>query len=138
MRPHFRRTYVLNKLIAAVSATLVFASLAPGSALAAHRTPVAKAGAVGSGGQVAAGSGYSVSHDGTGAYTIEVPAGFFHGCPAVMVTPAGGNGDVPIANDYNYITCGNHGAVKIQIRIVGRSTGNLQDNAFHFVMVDTY
>ncbi|HEX3457891.1 MAG TPA: hypothetical protein VHR97_08055 [Candidatus Baltobacteraceae bacterium] len=128
---------MLNELIAAISATLVIASLAPGSALAAHRTTAAKAGAVGAGGQVA-GSGYSISHDGTGAYTIEVPAGFFHNCPAVMVTPAGGNGDVPIANDYNYISCGNHGDVKIQIRIVGRSTGNLQDNAFHFVMVDAY
>jgi len=76
-----------------------------------------------------------VSHDDTGEYTIDVPAGFFTStCPVILVTPAGQNGETPIPDDYNYITCGGNGEVKMQVRIRGRKDGALQDNAFHFYM----
>ena len=99
-----------------------------------HKKPAVKAGIVGSDGTIIAGSNFSVSHDGTGEYTLDVPAGYFKNCPVVMVTPAGVNGHAPIPDDYDYSTCGNNGEVKIQIRIYSRTDGSLQDNAFHFVM----
>ena len=96
-----------------------------------------KGGIVGADGSIITGTGYSVSHDGTGEYTIDVPGGFFTtGCPVIMVTPAGANGETPIADDFDYITCGaGSGEVKMQIRIHGRKTGVLQDNAFHFLIM---
>ncbi len=96
-----------------------------------HKKPAVKAGIVGSDGTIIAGSDVSVSHDGTGEYTLDVPAGYFKNCPVVMVTPVGVNGH---ADDYDYSTCGNNGEVKIQIRICSRTDGSLQDNAFHLVM----
>ena len=57
-----------------------------------HKKPAVKAGIVGSDGTIIAGSNFSVSHDGTGEYTLDVPAGYFKNCPVVMVTPAGVNG----------------------------------------------
>ncbi|MFY9720283.1 MAG: hypothetical protein WAK16_11655 [Candidatus Cybelea sp.] len=101
-----------------------------------HKKPAIKAGIVNSDGSIGAGTGYSVSHDGTGEYTLDVPGGFKN-CPAVLVTPSGINGHAPIANDYNYTACGGGGEVKIQIRVYSRTSGALQDNSFHFVMIDT-
>ncbi|HEY2474470.1 MAG TPA: hypothetical protein VGI19_06670 [Candidatus Cybelea sp.] len=102
-----------------------------------HKKTAMKAGIVNSAGSIVAGTGYSVSHDGTGEYTLQVPAGFFKDCPALIVTPAGLNGHLAIPDDYDYITCGNNGQVKIQVREYERPTGALQDNAFHFIMMDT-
>jgi hypothetical protein len=101
-----------------------------------RKTPI-KAGIVNSSGSIVAGTGYSVSHDGTGEYTLDVPAGFFKNCPAVTVTPSGLNGHLAIPDDYNYEACGNNGEVKLQIRLYERASGALQDNAFHFAMIDT-
>lgn len=99
-----------------------------------HKKSAVKAGVVGSDGSIIAGSGFSVSHDGTGEYTLDVSAGYFKNCPVVMVTPAGVDGHAPIPNDYDYYTCGNNGEVKIQIRIYSATDGSLQDNSFQFVM----
>jgi hypothetical protein len=99
-----------------------------------HKKSAVKAGVVGSDGSIIAGSNFSVSHDATGEYTLDVPAGYFKNCPAVTVTPAGVNGHAPIPDDYDYYTCGNNGEVKIQIRIYSRTDGSLQDNSFQFVM----
>jgi hypothetical protein len=96
-----------------------------------------KAGIVNSSGSIVAGTGYSVSHDGTGEYTLDVPAGFFANCPVINVLPAGLNGHLAIPDVYNYITCGNNGEVKMQVRFYERASGALQDNAFHFAMIDT-
>lgn len=95
-----------------------------------------KGGIVAGDGSIVTGSGFSVSHDGTGEYTIDVPAGFFGTtCPVIFVTPAGIESHAPIPDDYNYITCGGAGEVKMQIRIYSRTDGALEDNAFHFLMM---
>ncbi|HEX4012324.1 MAG TPA: hypothetical protein VHX17_00385 [Candidatus Cybelea sp.] len=96
-----------------------------------------KAGIVNSNGSIVSGTGYSVSHDGAGEYTLDVPAGYFKECPAIDVLPAGLNGHLVIPDVYDYITCGNNGEVKMQIRLYERAGGALQDNAFHFAMIDT-
>jgi hypothetical protein len=124
------------KSIAVVVASLALAS----SALASPPDSVpgkgSKGGIVAADGSIVLGTGFSVSHDGTGEYTIDVP--FFPDCPVVLVTPAGTNGHAPIVNDYNYITCNTAGGeAKIQIRIYSRTDGSLQDNAFHFLMAKT-
>jgi hypothetical protein len=129
--------------IVAVAASLLVASSAlasslyPSEALQNSEPPGKnnkhKGGIVAMDGSIVTGTGFSVSHDGTGQYTIDVPAGFFTStCPMILVEPAGQNGETPITDDYNYITCGGSGEVKMQIRIRGRKTGVLQDNAFHF------
>jgi len=92
-----------------------------------------KGGIVASDGSIVTGTGFSVSHDGTGKYTIDVPPGFFTStCPVILVTPAGYTSEFPIVNDYDYITCGGSGEVKMQVRFWGRKDGAAQDNAFHF------
>jgi hypothetical protein len=133
--------------ILAAAASLVLASSAfasalyPGQPSGFHHLvkPGSKAkskgGTVAADGSIGLGTGYSVSHDGTGEYTIDVPAGYFKECPLILATPAGFTSEFPIINDYNYITCGGSGEVKMQIRIWGRKTGALQDNAFHFLMI---
>ncbi len=128
--------------ILALTAMLVIASSALASAFEPqtrfepnHKKSAIKAGIVASDGSVAGGTGFSVSHDGTGEYTLQVPAGYFKDCPVVMVTPSGVNGHAPIPDDYNYMACGNNGQVKIQIRIYSRTDGALQDNSFHFAMI---
>jgi hypothetical protein len=94
-----------------------------------------KGGVVAADGSIITGMGFSVSHDATGRYTIDVPAGFFTStCPVILVTPAGYTSEFPIVNDYDYITCGGGGEVKMQIRMWGRKDGAPQDNAFHFFM----
>jgi hypothetical protein len=139
--PLLWRTHVNNKYIAALTAALVVASLAPASAgispLRHGKGTAIKAGIVNQQGSIVAGTGYSVSHDGTGKYTLDVPAGFFKSCPALLVTPSGVDGHAPIPDDFDYITCGNGGEVKIQITIYSRTNGALQGNSFHFAMIDT-
>jgi hypothetical protein len=132
---------VRNKPILALTMLLVVATSALASAFEPqirfqpdHKSAT-KAGVVGTTGSIVAGTGFSVSHDGTGEYTLDVPAGKFKNCPVVLVTPAGLNGHAPIPDDYDYSTCGNNGEVKIQIRIYSRTNGALQDNAFHFAMI---
>ena len=133
--------------ILAVAASLIMASSAfasalyPGQTLGSHH-PVSpgkkaksKGGIINSDGSIIEGTGYSVSHDGTGEYTIDVPADYFKDCPVILTAAAGVNGHAPIVNDYNYITCGS-GEVKMQIRIWSRTDGALQDNSFHFLMMD--
>ncbi len=132
--------------ILALATSMVMASSAFASALYPDQTGLhhsvspgkkakSKGGIVASDGSIVAGTGYSVSHDGTGEFTLDVPAGYFTDCPVILVTPAGVDGHAPIVNDYNYITCGN-GEVKMQIRIWSRTDGTLQDNSFHFLMMD--
>jgi len=96
-----------------------------------------KGGIVAADGSIITGSGFSVSHDGTGEYTIDVPGGYFtNGCPVIFVTPAGLNPHASIPNDFNYITCGaGSGEVKMQVRLYSRTDGSLQDNAFHFLIM---
>jgi hypothetical protein len=134
-----------NKLVAA-TALLVIASTGFAPAQVFNRPPVmhpdgggsgkkpSLAGIVNQSGQVVNGSGFSVSHDGTGKYTISIPSGF-KTCPVILVTPAGANGDEPIANDFNYITCGS-GSVKMQVEIYGRQSGALMDNSFNFLVIE--
>ena len=62
-----------------------------------------KAGIVNSSGSIVAGTGYSVSHDGTGEYTLDVPAGLFKNCPAIVASPAGLNGHLAIPDVYDYV-----------------------------------
>ncbi|MGA2759550.1 MAG: hypothetical protein ABSF08_04400, partial [Candidatus Cybelea sp.] len=104
---------MLSKPLFALTASLVMATpglasarlitpparvMQPGQAFVQpnHKKAAVKAGIVGSDGSIIAGSNFSVSHDGTGEYTLDVPAGYFKNCPAVMVTPAGVNGHAPI------------------------------------------
>jgi type 1 fimbria pilin len=132
---------VSSKSLASLTAALVFALTAFASARIVlpddGKKPTFRAGIVTSSGSIVAGTGYSVSHDGTGEYTVDFPAGTFRSCPAITATPAGINAHLPIANVYNYITCGGAGEVKVQIRLYARNDGSLQDNAFHFVMDET-
>ncbi|HEX4159511.1 MAG TPA: hypothetical protein VHY79_13640 [Rhizomicrobium sp.] len=133
--------------IVALTASLIMASPAFAAALypdqpnGSHHSVTpgkkikSKGGIVGGDGSIITGTGYSVSHDGTGEYTIDVPDGYFTDCPEILVTAAGNNGHAPIVNDYDYITCG-QGEVKMQIRIWSRTDGSAQDNAFHFLMID--
>ncbi len=123
-------------LVFAVSAFASARIVVPGSPDKAKKPP-ARAGIVGSTGSIVAGTGYSVSHDGTGEYTIQFPAGTFANCPAIMVTPSGVNGHLVIANDFNYTACGGGGQVKMQVRMYTRQDGTLEDNSFHFVMNET-
>jgi hypothetical protein len=134
----------MPKKLAVIAALLVLGSSGMASAQvvrpvmmhpagsSAKRKP-SQAGTVSLSGQTVVGTGFTVTHDGTGRYTLDIPNGF-KGCPVVMVTPAGMNGDIPIVNDFDYITCGN-GEVKIQIAIFGRSSGNYMDNSFNFLVI---
>jgi hypothetical protein len=90
-----------------------------------------KGGIVNTNGSIGYGSGFSVSHLGTGSYQIVFPNGTFKTCPVIALTGAGGNGDVPVMNLSNY-GCSN-GGLTIVVGIVSRTNGSLQDNAFHFV-----
>ena len=101
------------------------------------KNPEIRAGIVHADGTISQGRRFAVSHDGTGEYTLNVPARQFKNCPTIIVTPWGVNGHAPIANSFDYITCGNFGEVKIQIRIYSRTDGAGQDNGFMFVMNDT-
>jgi hypothetical protein len=93
------------------------------------------AGIVNADGSINTGSGFSVSHDGTGKYTLDVPAGYFKRCPAILATPWGYTSEFPIVDDYDYIICGNLQEVRMQIRVWGRKTGAAQDNSFQFLMI---
>jgi hypothetical protein len=135
-----------SKPLIALTASLIFATSALASARFVQfdgrfaqpdsKKHAVKAGIVAGDGSIVSGTGYSVSHDGTGEYTVDIPSGTFPGCPAINVTGAGINGHAPIADVYNYITCGS-GEVKAQIRIYSNNGSGLQDNSFHFVMNET-
>jgi hypothetical protein len=131
-----------SKPLIALTASIIFATSAFASARVIIAQPdgkknAVKAGIVAGDGSIVSGTNYSVSHDGTGEYTITVPSGTFPGCPAILVTGAGVNGHAPVANVYNYITCGGGGQVKAQIRIYANNGSGLEDNSFHFVMNET-
>jgi hypothetical protein len=69
--------------------------------------------------------------------TLGVPAGNkFKNCPVIVLAPAAVSGGIPIPNVYSYITCGNKGEVKVQVRLYLRTDGTHQDNAFHFTMIE--
>lgn len=140
---------MLNKSFVNLTAALVFGTTALASARVFTypnqslfqpnhaKGPAILAGIVAGNGTIAGGTGFSVSHDATGEYTLDVPAGNkFKSCPVVVLTPAGVSGGIPIPDDYDYITCGNQGEVKIQVRIYSRTDGTHQDNAFHFAMIE--
>ena len=138
--------------IVAVTASLLMASSAfasslyPSHALGFQNSPPpghhkvkSKGGVVGADGSIILGTWFSVSHDATGEYTLDIPGSVFGTsiCPVILITPAGVNGHAPIADDFNYITCkAGDGEVKMQIRIYSRTDGALQDNAFHFLMIE--
>jgi hypothetical protein len=134
-----------NKLTAAAAALFVLGSSGLASAqvirpvmlhaaASSAKNKPSQGGTVNLSGQIVDGTGFTVSHDGTGKYTLDIPSGY-KGCPVVMVTPVGTNGDIPIVNDFDYITCGN-GEVKIQIAIFGRSSGTYLDNSFNFLVIE--
>jgi|HubBroStandDraft_6_1064221.scaffolds.fasta_scaffold425747_3 hypothetical protein len=100
------------------------------------KKPAIKAGIVSSTGAIVQGTGFVVSHDGTGEYTIDFPAGTFTNCPAIIATGSGINTHTPVANVFNYVSCGNNGEVKAQLRMYSNSGSGLQDNSFHFVLVE--
>jgi hypothetical protein len=83
---------------------------------------------------VVAGAGFTIAHNSTGVYTIVFPSGTFKTCPAVNVTPAGGNGGIPIGNLASY-GCGN-GGVTLVITMSNIANQQPQDNAFHFTLND--
>ena len=98
-----------NKLIAALTALSILGSsgLASAQVMRPMMHPLAGAakkkpslgGVIGLSGQIVDGTGFTVSHDGTGKYTIDIPSGF-KTCPVILVTPAGGNGTtMTLAND---------------------------------------
>lgn len=118
-------------------AVVTAACLAIGASLVASPALAVKpvAGIVNADGTINTGTGFSVSHDGLGQYTLDVPAGHFKRCPAILLTAWGYTSEFPILEDYDYVTCGNLGEVKMQIRVWGRKDGAAQDNAFHFVMI---
>jgi hypothetical protein len=125
--PASRISVVAAACLAIGASPLVIAS----PALAAKTV----AGIVNADGTINTGTGFSVSHDGVGQYTLDVPAGKFKKCPAILLTAWGYTSEFPIIEDYDYITCGNLAEVKMQIRVWGRKDGAAQDNAFHFVMI---
>ena len=146
--PKIGERYVFNKPLINLTAALIVATTAFASARVFtypdqtafqpdHKKSATKAGIVSWDGSIVAGTGYAVSHDGAGEYTLDVPAGKFKTCPVILVTPSGVHGHAPIANDYNYITCGSGSEVKIQVRFYARNDGALQDNSFHFFMTAT-
>jgi hypothetical protein len=125
------------KSIAVLAASLVLASsaIAAPSVPGHHKGAKSKGGIVASDGSIVEGTGFSVSHDGTGEYTLDVPGGYFKDCPVVLSSGAGVPTHAPVTNNYDYITCGS-GEVKIQIRIYSNSGSGPEDSAFHFLMID--
>jgi len=128
------------KRIITLAAGLAFALCGPASAATnwnaakPDANTKAHAGIINTNGSVIAGTGFTVTHNATGMYTIVFPNNTFKACPAVNVTPAGGNGGIPIANVYGY-GCSNGGAT-IVITINSIETSASQDNAFHFSTTD--
>lgn len=99
--------------------------------------PDAKAGQVGgivnSSGGIVYGSGFQISHPETGEYIVTIGANVFKKCPIVNITPAGTNSSPPLANLYSY-GCG-AGGVSLTILMIGSTTGQPEDNAFHFTAI---
>ena len=127
--------------ILAAAASLVMISAASASAQGhypAHppgKHKKSMGGIIAGDGSIVEGSGFSVSHDGTGEYTIDVPSGYFTDCPLVFAIGAGVPTHAAVMNDFNYINCGS-GEVKIQLRAYSNSGSGAEDSAFHFMMID--
>jgi hypothetical protein len=113
--------------------TLVAAALLSSLTLAVPLTAVAKTvgGIIAQDGSIVIGTGYSVSHDGTGEYTVTYPSGTFTHTPALTCNPSGIDSHLPICNIYSYTA--NNGGIKVQFRIYARPDGSLEDNSFHFL-----
>ena len=95
------------------------------------------AGLINHDGSINAGSGFTVSHDGTGKYTITFAAGVFptH-APAMTCSPFGRGPGVPLCFVYSELWQGDSGPTTFGIRIYNIA-GNLQDNGFGFTEVTT-
>ena len=94
------------------------------------------AGYVNPNGTVAAGSGFAVSHTGTGTYSVSYPSTKFPGgYPAMTVTGWGINGAMPIVN-LSYTSCGS-GSCVFDI-VITSNTGAAQDNGFVFDIVQAH
>lgn len=91
------------------------------------------AGIVNTDGSVALGTGFSVSHDGTGEYTVTYRSGTFAHPPVFSCSPSGVVSDLPICNIWSYSEGG--GGVQVQFRIHSRVNGDLEDNSFHFTAI---
>jgi hypothetical protein len=95
------------------------------------------AGIVNPDGSVAAGSGFSVTRNAAGDYTITIPAGTFNGVvpPAITVTPWGLDGHFPAADIDNEGAAGD-GSATIRI-LISSSVGatNNVDNGFEFIAI---
>jgi hypothetical protein len=117
-------------------ATLASASLVSTSApAAAANLPFYSAGAVGSNGSVTYGTGFTVSHTGTGTYVVTYPASIgFQSLPVVTVTPWGVQ-HFPVAATISSLG-GNNGGFQFTVQlntINGKS--KLQDNSFLFTLI---
>jgi hypothetical protein len=102
----------------------------PASAAELHYT----AGLVNHDGSINSGSGFTVSHDGTGKYTITFAAGVFPTHPPVMTcSPFGRGTGVPLCFVLGETWTGT-GPTTFGIRIYNIA-GALQDNGFGFTEV---
>jgi hypothetical protein len=86
-------------------------------------------------GAIVVGTGFSVTHDATGEYTITYPAGSFKKPPVFSCIPAGINGSLAVCDLFTYV--GNSGGIAVQFRLFTRSSGAAQDNDFQFTEVTT-
>jgi hypothetical protein len=96
------------------------------------------AGAVTQTGGIAAGSGFTVTHDGPGAYTVSFPAGTFNGpVPLMTITPWGVDGQY-VAADVFFVGLPGNGAASFQIRMSDTlGTMTPVDNGFQFIVAQT-
>ena len=91
------------------------------------------AGYVNTNGSIAAGTGFSVTHTGTGTYTVTYPSAKFPGgYPAMTLSGWGINGSNPIVN-LIFTSCGS-GSCVFDI-VTTSSAGVAQDNGFVFTIV---
>jgi hypothetical protein len=119
------------RLIAlAVIASNLFLTV-PASAAGLNYT----AGIINRDGSINSGSGFTVTHDGTGKYTITFAAGVFptHS-PAMTCTPFGKDGGFPICFVLGESWNGSVAPTTFGIRLLDLA-GALQDNGFQFTEV---
>jgi hypothetical protein len=93
------------------------------------------AGAVSASGDVAAGSGFTVTHPNPGEYLVTFPTGTWTGLPLMTVTPWGVSGQY-VAADVFFVSVPGNGAATFTIHMsstVGAQT--LTDNGFMFTAV---
>jgi len=128
--------YLSGSLMAILAAATLASSALPASAVVIreNRGLAPRAGYVNSNGTIAFGTGFTVSHTGTGQYTITYPQSDFTYFPAMGVTAFGLNGGLPIAN-LNGVSCGN-GKCKFMVGLYNSSNGSAMDNGFDFVIIE--